>query len=90
MRSIHTAEILTVTLTSGIEVSALVAANLYHVNDYGADADGNRGVPTTFVEDVEIAGEYTTDGDFELSDKERGEAEARLLTAGYDHNWQID
>ena len=36
----------------------------YHVeNDYGADADGNRGVQRVFIDDITDLGATTEDGD---------------------------
>ena len=50
---------------------------IYSVDtNYGADADGNRGVKKIFAEDIEDLTAYTVDGDdFELTTDEREQAE---------------
>ena len=39
---------------SGAEYEVRLRCEVYHEPNYGADADGNRGVPMDFAEDAEI------------------------------------
>ena len=53
---------LTVTLKNGKKISAEVEVHYCIDNNYGADADGNRGVSALFIEDV-IVDDLTHDDD---------------------------
>lgn len=43
---------MTFTLSGGRKVTMLVTTNWTHDPNYGADADGNRGVSTWFLDDI--------------------------------------
>jgi hypothetical protein len=59
----------------------------YHMErDYGADADGNRGVDTIQVDRVEIV--YIKNENGEVSTPElRGQAERKIRESFYDGGW---
>lgn len=67
---------ITVTLKSGKKVTAEYTAVFYYDSNYGADADGNRGMPMWFLDDCYPAAEIKTDDEgVELSKEEIEEAD---------------
>lgn len=90
MSTLNVSEILAVTLKSGLEVYAPVSAKLVTDNNYGADADGNRGVSMSWVDDVEVTGNLYTDDGLPLSDEETLEALHLLLEMGENYDWDTN
>jgi hypothetical protein len=78
----------TVTLKSGKTTGAEVTAVLCFDNDYGADADGNRGMPATFLEELDWETPTVDDEGYTLSPKERHEADSLLSKVAEDHDWE--
>lgn len=76
-----------VTLNNGKIVGSDVSLRLIHDSNYGADSDGNRGIPTTFIEDVryEIP-KFTLDGDI-LSSEDMEESEILIERAIDNIDW---
>jgi hypothetical protein len=77
-------------LRSGKFITATVSATLIHDSNYGADADGNRGVAMTFLEDLSWDAPLVDDDGVELSEQEQLEAEDAILKAAEDHCWDED
>lgn len=79
-----------VTLQNGKIVGSEVSLKIVHDSNYGADADGNRGIPTTFIEDVYFATpKFTLDGEL-LDVQEMEEAELLIESKIDDTNWYND
>ena len=66
-----------------IEIDVDGYVHHYTETSYGEDADGNRGVERTFVEDVTDISAYTDNGDeFDLKDDEKDLA-AEILAMNF-------
>ena len=90
MSTLNVSEVLAVTLKSGLEVYGPVSAKLVTEHSYGADADGNRGVSRSWVDEVEVTGNLYTDDGLPLSDEETLEALHLLLEMGETHDWDTN
>ena len=88
MKNYLASEVITVKLSSGIEVFALVTAQIFVVSDYGADADGNRGAPMIDVDWVEIAGPVMSEDVEDLTDEEISEGITKILASSYSNDWR--
>ena len=85
----------TVKLASGREVTAEVEVKLVHDGNYGADADGNRGMAMDFLDDVYLSipitdKSWANDENGPFSEAEKKEAEELLIKAAEDHDWVDD
>jgi hypothetical protein len=81
----------TVELKSGKQVTAEVSITFSHDSNYGADADGNRGVPMDFTDDVYVCDTLDKDDEGEeLLPEEINEADGLLCAAAEDHDWSAD
>ncbi len=69
---------ITVTLSTGKRVTSEVDIEYTLERNYGADADGNRGVDVTFCDGLTIHNTEFADDDSMLSADERIEAEQLL------------
>ena len=84
----------TVTLISGKEVTAEVEATFINERNYGADADGNRGIPMTFLEDINLTVPITDpewnedDHKVPLTEDEKKEAETLLIKVAEEYDWE--
>ena len=82
----------TVTLKSGKVVTAEVECTLVHDSNYGADADGNRGMAMDFIDEIgltvpiEDPSWEKDDNGVELSFEERQEAEKLILAEVEDYS----
>ena len=86
----------TVTLSTGKNVTAEFEANVFTDNNYGADADGNRGMSMDFVEDIEPTVPYSDpnwlkdDDGNALSEAEKAEAIELLEKLADGAEWEKD
>lgn len=69
---------ITVTLKSGREVTSNVLVTYSEEHGYGADADGNRGISATFIDNIECGDLEEGDDGEPLSLDEKVEAYARF------------
>jgi hypothetical protein len=69
------------------EFEVVVSAQLVHDSHYGADADGNRGVPMDFIEDVTVESVAATD-DEPISDDDKKEVEKLAEAKADKHEWE--
>lgn len=70
-----------------VEYEVIGYATLIHDHNYGADADGNRGIPMDFLDDVEF--ELGEDAK-KLSDEDQVEILKIAENVGNDHDWTED
>lgn len=68
-------------LESGEEVNIDGYVYFHTENNYGADADGNRGVKQVFVDEVKEVSAYRNDEQIELNLNEKERAEETLTRA---------
>ena len=82
----------TVELGSGKEVTAEVECCVINDSNYGADADGNRGISMTWIDSLEltipIAEWGKDDNGNEISQEEKVEAQRLIIKLAEDFNWQ--
>lgn len=79
----------TVTLKNGRQVTAEVEALISYDPYYGADADGNRGVPMNFLEDLKLSHPVVTDDeDYILSNEEMLEADDLIMNKAELDDWE--
>lgn len=83
----------TVTLISGKIVTAIVEVELSYESNYGADADGNRGIGASFVENIcltmpidDVSWELDDNG-IRLNQIEKEEAERAILEMADEYDW---
>lgn len=69
---------ITVTLTNGKQVTSDVRIYYSTESNYGADADGNRGMEATFIDEVDCGDVEVADDGSALSTEEKNEAYARF------------
>jgi hypothetical protein len=83
----------TIALPSGKTVTAEVETEWAYESSYGADADGNRGVGMTTMEDhhlvipVDDPRWELDDQGYPLTEIEKFQAEKLLLNKAYDDEW---
>lgn len=70
------------------EFSVEISAVLVHDGNYGADADGNRGMPMDFIEDVTVESVAANDGE-PVPDEVKKEVEALAEKRADDHDWEV-
>lgn len=84
----------TVETKSGKTVTCEVQGSISHDPAYGSDADGRRGVPMDFFEDVQLVVPITDPGwdkdddDKPLTEEEKKEAEELLIHAAEQDTWE--
>lgn len=83
-------EVFTVWTSSGKEVSALVEVDIFIDNNYGADADGNRGQRAVFIEGPTVVTQLIVDNGETLDAKELKEARILLEIEAKRHDWSVE
>lgn len=77
----------TIELSSGRSIDVEITIEAHNESDYGADADGNRGINTWFIEGHSC--KY--DDDIELTEEEVSELEDKLENIVYENDaWDFD
>ena len=69
------------------EFECVISAQLVHDSNYGADADGNRGVPMDWVEDETVESVAACDGE-PVSEEDRKAVEALAEKKMESHDWE--
>lgn len=77
-------------LSSGAPCTVEVTVEINLDDEYGADADGNRGTPVYFIDEVFFDIPYLDDDGLPLMPEDREELEERLLNAAEKYNWMGD
>lgn len=72
---------------NGREFEVEVSAVLVHEADYGADADGNRGIAVDFIEDVSVESISAADEN-PISEEERKAIETLAEKKADEHAWE--
>ena len=79
----------TVSLANGKIVTAEMSALVVYEPDYGSDADGNRGTPMRFIEDVDMEEAWLLDDEGQqLTHEEMDEASDLLFKKAELDDWE--
>jgi hypothetical protein len=78
----------TVFISPGRTVTSEVTAELVYEADYGADADGNRGIGVWFVEGLQLSYIGRDDNEETLDETQRRVAEYLLYNKAELYDWE--
>lgn len=81
---------LTVSISSGEDVTVEVTVSAYNERHYGADADGRRGESAWFIDDVSFEIPNCDNSNNTLSQDEKNEVEKLIDEKVNEESWNFD